>query len=49
MSAFWRNTSASPPAADLPGGVAEGPFLTQLGSQLVRQIEFDYYHIILQF
>ncbi len=30
-SAFWRNTSASPPAADLPGGVAEGPSLTQSG------------------
>ncbi len=30
-SAFWRNTSASPPAADLPGGVAVGPFLTRCG------------------
>ncbi len=24
-----KTTSASPPGADLPGGVAEGPFLTQ--------------------
>ncbi len=24
-------TSASPPGADLPGGVAEGPFLTLMG------------------
>ncbi len=31
MSAFLRIRSASPPGADLPGGVAEGPFLTQLG------------------
>jgi len=28
-SAFWRNMSALPPAADLPDGVAEGPFLTR--------------------
>ncbi len=29
MSAFGAISSASPPGADLPGGVAEGPFLTQ--------------------
>ncbi len=32
MSAFAPISSASPPGADLPGGVAEGPFLTQFGS-----------------
>ncbi len=26
-----KTTSASPPGADLPGGVAEGPFLTRSG------------------
>ena len=26
-----KTTSASPPGADVPGGVAEGPFLTHLG------------------
>jgi len=29
MSAFLSIMSASPPTADLPDGVAEGPFLTQ--------------------
>ncbi len=29
MSALAPISSASPPGADLPGGVAEGPFLTQ--------------------
>jgi hypothetical protein len=29
MSAFWRIMSASPAGADLPDGVAEGPFLTR--------------------
>ena len=31
MSAIRRIASASPPTADLPDGVAEGLFLTQLG------------------
>ncbi len=31
MSALVSISSASPPGADLPGGVAEGPFLTQPG------------------
>ncbi len=26
-----KTTSASPPKADVPGGVAEGPFLTRSG------------------
>ncbi len=30
--AGMKTTSASPPGADLPGGEAEGPFLTQSGS-----------------
>ncbi len=32
MSAFALITSALPPGADFPGGIAEGPFLTQTGS-----------------
>ncbi len=31
MSAFAPISSASPPGADSPGGVAEGPFLTLSG------------------
>ena len=31
MSAFAPFRSASPPEADLPGGVAESPFLTLSG------------------
>ncbi len=34
MSALAPISSASPPGADLPGGVAEGPFLTQSGHSL---------------
>ncbi len=33
-SAFTPISSASPPGADLPGGVVEGPFLTQLGHRI---------------
>ena len=31
MSALALISSALPPGADLPGGVAEGPFLTPFG------------------
>ncbi|MEE8625959.1 MAG: hypothetical protein V3T19_11500, partial [Acidiferrobacterales bacterium] len=34
MSAFAPISSASHPGADLPGGVAEGPFLTLSGHSL---------------
>ncbi len=34
MSAFPPISSALPPGADLPGGVAEGPFLTLSGHSL---------------
>ncbi len=37
MAAFVPISSASPPGADLPGGVAEGPFLTQSSHGQMRQ------------
>ena len=37
MSAFPPISSASPPGADFPGGVAEGLLLTQNGHKLSRQ------------
>ncbi len=38
MSVFTPISSASPPGADLPGGVAEGPFLTQTVSKRRRSV-----------
>ncbi len=35
MSVIVLISSASPPGADLPGGVAEGPFLTLSGHRAV--------------
>ncbi len=51
MSAFVPISSASPPGADLPGGVAEGPFLTLsrpsvpkaiFDGQFLRFLRFDF-------
>ncbi len=41
MSAFLPITSASPPTADLPDGVAEGPFLTHSGHCLILSLRRD--------
>ncbi len=42
MSALAPISSALPPGADLPGGVAEGPFLTQSGhSALLTNVVAD--------
>ncbi len=38
MPVFTPIASASSPGTDLPGGAAEGPFLTQSGHSLLRSI-----------